>query len=585
MKMAVDVDKVESTFFVPFQKFEEQSDGSVMVYGLASGPDVDLDGQLMDEEWLKQAMPNWMMRGNIREMHQPKAVGKAKEYQWTEEGPYVSSKIIDPDAIKKVKEGVYTGYSIGVKNAKVVLDGKAPGGRITDGTICEVSLVDYPAYPHSKFALVKSLEKGVWQDMQTNAILEPVTAEEEKAAWSGSDVDSLPDSSFAYISPGGKKDKDGKTTPRSLRHLPYKDASGKQDAAHVRNALARLSQTQIPESAKASARKKLVAAAKKLGIEVSGGDEKGVKKAIDLNDGAGLSPEAEAKDAQGMQQVLDTLQSTIPALQDLMTREAGEVAAGDMDDVEDVIGLKQTLDSLCGAIQSLCTVLQHEQSETSEEKTLTTGSGLSAPNLDGKPKKEEKAVQPDIKKVGRKMSKVNSDRISRMMTNFKDVMSEMEAFMKELGDSTFEGGESNNEPENEGGGAMKQSQHQEPDTAEALGALKGAGTDLLAKAISDAITTTLTKTVEVKEQPKQENEALNAILEKFNSIDHRLQKIENQPATPEIDVMPVERGALGADTKKNYQGALSNLASQISDLNDKEREKLAAELIKTINGR
>lgn len=89
-----------------------------------------------------------------------------------------------------------------------------------------------------------------------------------KTVWSVAYQNNLPDSSFAYISGGGKKDSSGKTTPRSLRHLPYKDANGKIDSAHVRNALARLNQTQIPASAKASARAKLVAAAKQVGIEV-----------------------------------------------------------------------------------------------------------------------------------------------------------------------------------------------------------------------------------------------------------------------------------------------------------------------------
>ena len=51
----------------------------------------------------------------------------------------------------------------------------------------------------------------------------------EKAVWSAAEVNELPDSSFLYIEPGGKKDEAGKTTPRSLRHLPYKDASGEVD--------------------------------------------------------------------------------------------------------------------------------------------------------------------------------------------------------------------------------------------------------------------------------------------------------------------------------------------------------------------
>ncbi|HUY77704.1 MAG TPA: 2'-5' RNA ligase family protein, partial [Ktedonobacterales bacterium] len=90
-----------------------------------------------------------------------------------------------------------------------------------------------------------------------------------RAVWSTAEQNNLDDSAFAYIAPGGKKDADGRTTPRSLRFLPYKGADGKVDAAHVRNALARLSQANIPAAAKASARKKLVAAAKSVGVDVA----------------------------------------------------------------------------------------------------------------------------------------------------------------------------------------------------------------------------------------------------------------------------------------------------------------------------
>ena len=73
----------------------------------------------------------------------------------------------------------------------------------------------------------------------------------------------LPDSDFAYIGPGGKKDASGKTVPRSLRHLPI------PDAAHVRNALARLDQTDITPEAKKAALRKIKAAAKRFDIKVS----------------------------------------------------------------------------------------------------------------------------------------------------------------------------------------------------------------------------------------------------------------------------------------------------------------------------
>ena len=66
--------------------------------------------------------------------------------------------------------------------------------------------------------------------------------EQEKAEWSTGSVNDLPDSSFLYVE-SGEKDDEGKTTPRSKRHLPYKDASGKVDLPHLRNALSRLGQS------------------------------------------------------------------------------------------------------------------------------------------------------------------------------------------------------------------------------------------------------------------------------------------------------------------------------------------------------
>lgn len=80
------------------------------------------------------------------------------------------------------------------------------------------------------------------------------------ALWSAKYVNNLPDSAFAWIEAGGKKDADGKTTPRTLRHLPYKDADGKVDLPHLRNALARISQVQaMPEAERDKTQKMLEA--------------------------------------------------------------------------------------------------------------------------------------------------------------------------------------------------------------------------------------------------------------------------------------------------------------------------------------
>src|SRR6266567_3038373 len=83
------------------------------------------------------------------------------------------------------------------------------------------------------------------------------------AEMSAAAINELPDSDFAYIEPGGSKDSDGKTTPRSLRHFPIHDAD------HVRNALARAPQSPFGKEAMP----KIKAAAKRFNIDVASSEE------------------------------------------------------------------------------------------------------------------------------------------------------------------------------------------------------------------------------------------------------------------------------------------------------------------------
>ena len=79
------------------------------------------------------------------------------------------------------------------------------------------------------------------------------------AEMTAAEINDLPDSAFAYIEPGGTKDDEGKTVPRSKRHFPI------HDKAHVQNALARMGSSPFGDKAKAA----ILAAAKKFGIDVS----------------------------------------------------------------------------------------------------------------------------------------------------------------------------------------------------------------------------------------------------------------------------------------------------------------------------
>lgn len=65
------------------------------------------------------------------------------------------------------------------------------------------------------------------------------------ATWTTNYINNLPDESFLYISAEEStgKDKSGKTVPRSARHFPYKGSDGKVDLPHLRNAIARIPQS------------------------------------------------------------------------------------------------------------------------------------------------------------------------------------------------------------------------------------------------------------------------------------------------------------------------------------------------------
>jgi Family of unknown function (DUF5872) len=140
-------------------KQEKQEDGSLLVYGKATDDSLDIDQQICDDTWLSAAMPEWFKTGgNIREQHSSIAAGVAKEYEAKADGHYISVLVVDPVSVKKVESGVLKGFSIGIKSPRVVRDQKAANGRIIDGQIVEVSLVDRPANPNAKLMLAKSVD-------------------------------------------------------------------------------------------------------------------------------------------------------------------------------------------------------------------------------------------------------------------------------------------------------------------------------------------------------------------------------------------------------------------------------------------
>ena len=148
-----------TTSYFAIEKADKNSDGTLLVYGKATDDTLDIDQQICDSLWLSKAMPEWFRTGgNIREQHSNIAAGVAKEYEEKSDGHYISALVVDPLSVKKVETGVLKGFSIGIKSPRVIRDTKAANGRIVDGQIVEVSLVDRPANPNAKLTLAKSVD-------------------------------------------------------------------------------------------------------------------------------------------------------------------------------------------------------------------------------------------------------------------------------------------------------------------------------------------------------------------------------------------------------------------------------------------
>ena len=148
---------------IPITKVDEEQR---MVYGYATVEELDSHGEIITYEASKKAFSNWI--GNIREMHQDIAVGKAIEIEFDDDakGVWIGAKISEStdgeNAWIKVKEGVLAGFSIGgrVNDCKmqqmIIDDKKKMVNVITDYDLGETSLVDNPAVASATFQIVKS---------------------------------------------------------------------------------------------------------------------------------------------------------------------------------------------------------------------------------------------------------------------------------------------------------------------------------------------------------------------------------------------------------------------------------------------
>jgi len=147
----------EFSFFLPIAKVDEEKR---LVSGYATTEAKDSDGEIIELNAVKAALPDYLEYGNIREMHKLNAVGVAAETNLDKKGLYLTAYIADDAAWQKclpnklpdgtVLPPVYKGFSIGGRKLDKI------GNRITELEMTEISIVDRPANPECKIDIAKS---------------------------------------------------------------------------------------------------------------------------------------------------------------------------------------------------------------------------------------------------------------------------------------------------------------------------------------------------------------------------------------------------------------------------------------------
>jgi hypothetical protein len=280
---------------------------------------------------------------------------------------------------------------------------------------------------------------------------EPDGGDVAKADLSAKEQNDLPDSAFAYVESGGKKDADGKTTPRSLRHFNI------SDKAHADNAAARIAQgAKFGDEAKP----KVEAAQRKFG-EKNVAKEAPVPQAVtkDMMDAAGDamplddgmdcmdptvplampdmemgvpgdptdpgSPAWEAIDAATAAKWLSIAARLKNALGILAEREMLEAASADPSDIENAFDLE---DAACAVDYVISTLAVFAAGEMSEAEIGTEMAEMC---------KALAGLDPDalgviegltaVRKAGRVLSSVNESRIRDAYGALGDVLASLPA--------------------------------------------------------------------------------------------------------------------------------------------------------------
>ena len=156
--------------FIPITKVDA---AQRLVYGIVTAEIEDRAGEICDYDTTKPYYEKWSEEiakstggkslGNLRAMHGSVAAGKITSLNFNDADRQIEvcAKIVDDAEWRKVREGVYTGFSQGGAYVRRWTDDS--GLQRYTAQPLEVSLVDLPCLPQARFEMIKSDGSREWR--------------------------------------------------------------------------------------------------------------------------------------------------------------------------------------------------------------------------------------------------------------------------------------------------------------------------------------------------------------------------------------------------------------------------------------
>ncbi len=164
------------SMFIPITKVDATQR---LVYGLATAEIVDRSGEICDYDSTKPYYEDWSngiaqstggkSLGNLRAMHGTVAAGKVTALTFNDDDKQIEicAKVVDDEEWRKVREGVYTGFSQGGTYIRRWTD--EDGLTRYTAAPYEISLVDLPCLPQARFEMIKQDGTLEWRGFAKRA--------------------------------------------------------------------------------------------------------------------------------------------------------------------------------------------------------------------------------------------------------------------------------------------------------------------------------------------------------------------------------------------------------------------------------